>query len=241
MAQTGDKAGFTLEKSRGDSTETPTEQNAGVYRLQAEQPPDGMRMGDSAASATPAQPSQGWMMLRELAETIVLSLVIFLLIRQVVQNYRIESHSMQPNFYEGQFILVNKLSFRLGAPERGDVIVFHNPANLNEDYIKRVIGLPGDTIEIHNQTVFINGEILAENYNLNPLHPSTMYGPLVIPAEHLFVMGDNRQNSKDSRDFGPLSEDLVVGKAWLQVWPLANFGWVEHYDLEPGMPVQAAP
>ena len=141
---------------------------------------------------------------------------------------------MQPNFYEGQFILVNKLSYRLGAPERGDVIVFHNPSNVSEDYIKRVIGLPGDTVEIHNQAIFINGEVLAEDYNLNPLHPSTVFGPLLVAPNHLFVMGDNRQNSKDSRDFGALSEDLIVGKAWIHVWPLSNFGWVEHQELEPG-------
>ena len=83
------------------------------------------------------EPSMTWLLLRELVETVVLSLVIFLLIRQVVQNYRIESHSMEPNFYEGQFILVNKLAYKLGAPQRGDVIVFHNPNNTDEDYIKR--------------------------------------------------------------------------------------------------------
>src|SRR5262249_19029952 len=88
------------------------------------------------------EPSMTWMLLRELVETVVLSLIIFLLIRQVFQNYRIESHSMQPNFYEGQFILVNKLAYKLGQPARGEVLVFHNPNNLSEDYIKRVIALP---------------------------------------------------------------------------------------------------
>ncbi|MCB0090401.1 MAG: signal peptidase I, partial [Caldilineaceae bacterium] len=86
------------------------------------------------------EPSVGWVILRELTETIVLSLIIFLLMRQVVQNYRIESHSMEPNFTEGQFILVNKLAYVLGQPERGDVLVFHNPGNHDEDYIKRIIG-----------------------------------------------------------------------------------------------------
>ncbi|MEX1020359.1 MAG: signal peptidase I [Litorilinea sp.] len=210
------------------------EPNAGVYQLQADASAEQGDVNSADTGAEVRQPSPGWMMLRELAETIILSLVIFLLIRQVVQNYRIESHSMQPNFYEGQFILVNKLSFRLGAPARGDVIVFHNPSNVNEDYIKRVIGLPGDTVEIRNQAVYINGEVLVEDYDLNLLHPSTVYGPLLLEPSHLFVMGDNRQNSKDSRDFGALSEDLVVGKAWLHVWPLATFGWVDHYDLEPG-------
>jgi signal peptidase I len=208
------------------------DKRADLYELQVDPAvnPD-TKVLENETSAN--QPSVSWMLLREVAETIVLSLVIFLLIRQVVQNYRIESHSMEPNFYEEQFILVNKLAYRLGAPERGDVIVFHNPRNVNEDYIKRVIGLPGDTIEIHSQMVYINGIPLQEPYDLRPLHPATVFGPILIEPNHLFVMGDNRPNSKDSRDFGPLSEDLVVGQAWVHVWPLSTFGWVAHYDLEP--------
>ncbi len=187
------------------------------------------------------QPSMTWMLLRELVETVVLSLVIFLLIRQVVQNYRIESHSMEPNFYEGQFILVNKLAYKLGAPERGDVIVFHNPSNGDEDYIKRVIGLPGDTVEIRDQTVYINGEPLEEPYLQYHIRPGEPFQPTVIEPDHLFVMGDNRPNSEDSRFFGQLPEELVVGRAWLRVWPFSVFGLVEHYDLEPAAPVSLAP
>jgi signal peptidase I len=185
----------------------------------------------TTGEAQPAQPSMSWMLLRELAETVVLSLVIFLLIRMVVQNYRIESHSMEPNFFEGQFILVNKLAYRLGMPSRGDVVVFHNPTNTEEDYIKRIIGLPGDTVEIRDQLVYINGEPLDEEYDMNPLIPGTYYGPTVIEPNHLFVMGDNRPNSKDSRSFGPLSEDLIVGKAWLRVWPPTTVGLVSHHDF----------
>jgi signal peptidase I len=187
------------------------------------------------------QPSMTWMMLRELIETIVLSLVIFLLIRQVVQNYRIESHSMQPNFYEGEFILVNKLAYRLGTPERGDVLVFHNPNNPEEDYIKRIIGLPGDTVDIYNGQVFINGKPLVEDYPMNEISPGQVYGPVVIEPDHLFVMGDNRPQSQDSRVFGQLSEDLVVGKAWVRVWPFNKFGIIQHYDLEPDASYTASP
>jgi len=188
-----------------------------------------------------SQPSMAWLLLRELVETVVLSLVIFLLIRQVVQNYRIESHSMEPNFYEGQFILVNKLAYGFGAPHRGDVIVFHNPSNTDEDYIKRVIGLPGDTVEIQGQNLLINGERLDEPYEMNELRPDTFFGPYLVEPDHLFVMGDNRPNSKDSRSFGQLSSDLIVGKAWVRVWPISEFGVVSHYDLEPGATAQPAP
>lgn len=186
------------------------------------------------AAVDPNQPSAIWMLLRELVETIVLSLIIFLLIRQVVQNYRIESHSMQPNFFEGQFILVNKLAFKIGEPSRGEVIVFHNPNNTDEDYIKRVIGLPGDTVEIDDQTVLINGQVLHEPYATNAFRAGERYGPEVVPPNHLFVMGDNRSNSSDSRRIGPIPEELIVGQAWLRVWPMDKWGLIKHYVLEPG-------
>jgi signal peptidase I len=189
------------------------------------------------------QPPMAWMLLRELVETVVLSLVIFLLIRMVVQNYRIESHSMMPNFQEGQFILVNKLAFKFSQPQRGEVIVFHNPGNTDEDYIKRVIGLPGDTVELREQTVYINGQPLPQPYTTNPLPPGYAFGPQTVPPDHLFVMGDNRPNSRDSRypEVGPIPEELIVGKAWLRVWPFSAFGLVPHYQLEPGAESSLAP
>ena len=214
-----------------------TNQAPDVYALTPEVKADGESseplVDRSPVTEAEPQPSMSWMMLRELIETIVLSLVIFLLIRQVVQNYRIESHSMEPSFYEGEFILVNKLAYRLGAPERGDVLVFHNPGNPDEDYIKRIIGLPGDTVEIRDGDVIINGKILDEPFPHRET-PSTPFEQIVIEPDHLFVIGDNRPSSSDSRVFGQLSEDLVVGKAWLRVWPFNKFGIIEHYDLEPG-------
>ncbi|MDQ3249948.1 MAG: signal peptidase I [Chloroflexota bacterium] len=194
-----------------------------------------------APEAQPEQPAIGWMLLREVVETIVLSLVIFLLIRQVVQNYRIESHSMEPNFYQDQFILVNKLAYKLGTPTRGEVIVFHNPNNTDEDYIKRVMGLPGDTLEVRDQRVYINGQVLEEPFNKNPFLQGDIFGPQIVPPDHLFVMGDNRSNSQDSRRIGPIDESLIVGKAWLRVWPPQNFGLIQQYELEPGAPLSVAP
>lgn len=180
-----------------------------------------------------------WVVVRELTETIVLSLIIFLLMRQVVQNYRIESHSMEPNFVEGQFILVNKLAYVLGEPSRGDVLVFHNPNNGKEDYIKRIVALPGDTLEIKEQSIYINGELLDEPFITHKIQANNLRGPEVIEPGNLFVMGDNRPNSSDSRSFGQLSQDLVVGKAWLRVWPIDAWGLIQHYHLEPGIPVGA--
>ena len=188
-----------------------------------------------------SQPAVGWLLMRELVETVVLSLIIFLLIRQVVQNYRIESHSMEPNFYEGQFILVNKLAYRFGAPARGDVIVFHNPGNPDEDYIKRVIALPGDTLEIRDQRIYINGQAQDEPYPQNVLRPDTYFGPELIQPDHLFVMGDNRPNSRDSRNFGQLSEDLIIGKTWVRVFPFSAFGPVTDYEPQPSAAAEVGP
>ena len=193
---------------------------------------------EEATSKGQTQQSAGWSMVRELVETVVLSLIIFLLIRQVVQNYRIENHSMEPNFYEGQFVLVNKLAYRLGQPDRGDVVVFHNPSNTNEDYIKRIIGIPGDTVEVREQTVYINGQPMIEEFPHNPIQFGDYVPPTVVGEDQLFVMGDNRPNSSDSRVFGPISQDLAVGQAWLRIWPLPVFGFVQHVDLPLGEPVQ---
>ncbi len=171
---------------------------------------------------------------RELIETVVLALVLFLVIRQVVQNYRIESHSMEPNFYEGQFVLVSKLAYKLGTPHRGEVVVFHNPNNTDEDYIKRIIGLPGDQVEVVGDAIYINGQLLPQPYEHNLNLEGSNYGPIVVPDNSIFVMGDNRPRSSDSRAIGPIDERLVVGRAWLRIWPLNLFGLVKHYELEPG-------
>lgn len=192
--------------------------------------PDFMLVDDDATTTTknsgPTATEQGWQIARELMETVVLSLIIFFVIRMGVQNYRIESHSMDPNFAENQFVLVNKLAYRFGEPERGDVVVFHNPNNPREDYIKRIVGLPGDTLELQGGTILVNGEVLDEPLIHQPTHG--LMGQVVVSPEHLFVMGDNRANSRDSRNFGELSTDLVVGKAWLRIWPFNKFGLVTH-------------
>lgn len=200
------------------------------YVLTAERGHEAEHAGGEGAETLTA-----WGLVRELVETVALALILFLVIRQVVQNYRIESHSMEPNFYEGQFVLVNKLAFRLGEPERGDVVVFHNPNNTDEDYIKRVVGLPGDTVTVVGDNIFINGEQMVQDFvhNLNPDYET--FGPLVVPDSTLFVMGDNRPNSSDSRRIGPIPQDLVVGKAWLRVWPLNTFGIVQHEDIVPAV------
>lgn len=181
---------------------------------------------------------------RELLETVLLTIIIFLLIRNVVQNFRVEGNSMEPNFSDRQFLIVNRFAYCPGLhldvpftnlhwqrvwciwePSRGDVIVFHAP-DQDKDYIKRVVGLPGETIEVDKGQVLIDGQVLQEPYDTR--HSTRDTGPVTLRPDELFVMGDNRPNSRDSRSWGPLTMDAVVGKAILSYWPPEEWSLVSH-------------
>ena len=150
--------------------------------------------------------------LREIVETAVWTLVIFFLVRLVVQNFRIEMQSMEPNLHDGQSIIANKLVYYLHPPERGDIIVFQAPSNPGKDYIKRIIGLPGEEVAIREGQVYIDGARLEETYVARPARRS--WGPEVVGESEYFVLGDNRSNSNDSRNWGMLDEEAIIGKAW---------------------------
>lgn len=180
-------------------------------------------------TAPPVSRWAGWgRTLRELIETLVLTLVIFLLIRFAAPNFRIEGSSMEPDFHNGEHLFVNRLVYMLHPPERGDVIVFVPPTNLSSDYIKRVIGLPGDRVEIVDGRVVINGKPLQEPYPLNP--GSYSYGPVTVGPDEYFVLGDNRDYSSDSRSWGMLSAKKIIGKAWIVYWPPNTVGLVSDYS-----------
>lgn len=168
----------------------------------------------------------------ELLETIVLTLVIFLLVRTVIQNFRVEGMSMEPNFHDGQFLLINKLSYRLGEPQRGDVIVFRYPLDTSRDFIKRVIGLPGETVEIRGGQVFINNQPIADPATVN--QAGYNLAPTVLGPEELFVLGDNRPNSSDSHSWGTVPLDLIIGKVVLSYWPPEDWGLIRHGMADPG-------
>ena len=187
-------------------------------------------------------------MVRELVETGLLALLVFLSVRAGLQNFRVEGLSMFPTLEDGQYIIVNKLVYSeidldklndfvpfieadpgekrhvFHGPERGDIVVFASPTRADEDLIKRVIGLPGDTVEILNGRVFINDFLLEEPYIKQDW--SDTRSKILIPEGHYYVMGDNRNNSQDSRSaqVGLVPEDLVVGKAMLTYWPMSSFG-----------------
>ncbi len=187
--------------------------------------PDGVDLSDASRVAD----HQGASTLRNTLEwvaVIVGAVLIALLVRSfVMQSFQIPSNSMNPTLLIGDRVLVNRLSYRLHDINRGDVIVFSRPESdpagpgEPEDLIKRVIGLPGETIEARDGTVYIDGDPLVEPY----LSPDTYTGdldvPVEVPPDSVFVMGDNRGNSADSRFIGPIADDLVIGRAFAIIWP----------------------
>ena len=168
---------------------------------------------DSAESPAPIEYRQsGKLVVREIIETLLLTLIIFWLVNAATGRFRIEGSSMVPTMHDGEYVLINKLSYYLEEPERGDIIVLHYPKDPTRDFIKRVMGLPGDHIEINNQQVFINGALVDEPYiSAEPQYS----GSWTVPEEQVFVMGDNRNNSSDSHNWGFLPQDLIVGKGWV--------------------------
>lgn len=169
--------------------------------------------------------SMVWRFLVETFQTILLALVLYFLIDSVVARVRVENVSMKPTLLPDERLLVNKLAYRFGEVKRGDIIVFHFPANPSEDYIKRVIGLPGDRIHIRDGKVFVNGRELEEDYISAPV----MYnGEWVVPPDSLFVLGDNRNQSSDSHSWGFVPLQNVIGKALVVYWPLDKVKFLSH-------------
>jgi signal peptidase I len=164
----------------------------------------------------------------DIFETLVLSVVLFVSVNIISARIRVDGDSMVPTLISGEYVVVNRMSYRLGNPHRGDIIVFHFPRNPAEEYIKRIIGLPGDVIEVMNGTVYINGQPLDESY----LDVKVNYtGKWEVPQGHLFVLGDNRNNSSDSHDWGTVPMNYVVGKAVMVYWPPPEWGLIDHVKL----------
>lgn len=167
----------------------------------------------------------------DILEVVVFAFAIFLfLYLLVMQPHKIKGASMEPNFPDGEFLLTDKVTYRFKEPKRGDVVIFKAPIAPDEEFIKRVIGLPGETVKVSDGHVYINGKILNERYLNSSLLTST--GPFLgekeftVPAGQLFVIGDNRNHSSDSRHWGPVQKTAITGRAWLIYWPLNSFGTV---------------
>lgn len=224
---------------------------------------DGRALGAGAELAPAAErpPGQGEAILsalREILETLVFALLVFLLVQSVWKNFKVEGPSMEPNLHEGQIIIVNHLAYLDGplvelakqalnrsditrplsvalfrSPERGDVLVFSPPPQARREdikhLVKRLIGIPGDRVEIRQGRVFLNGHEIIEPYASTPSNVN--YGPATVGPGELFVLGDNRANSSDSRNWGMLPLANVVGKAWMRYWPPSVWGLLQHYNI----------
>jgi signal peptidase I len=167
-------------------------------------------------------------LLGEFFQTALIALVIFLSVNLITARIRVEGISMEPSLHDGQFVVVNRLAYRWNELQRGDIIVFHFPPDPSRRFIKRVIGLPGDVVSIHDGQVYANGLSLTEPYLAEePLY----HGEWRLTPSEVFVLGDNRNNSSDSQNWGPLPVDEIIGKAILVYWPLDTLGLVPHYDL----------
>jgi signal peptidase I len=170
--------------------------------------------------------------LREIIDTLVLIGAIYALVNLATVRFFIDGPSMQPNFHAGEFLVVSRLSYLMGEPEKGDVVVFNAPGARPDDppLIKRLIGMPGDTVEIRDTQVYVNGALLDEPYINEPCSQSMCRDAAwELGSNEYFFMGDNRNNSRDSRRFGPVVREQVVGEALVRYWPPSAWGVVEHY------------
>ena len=182
--------------------------------------------------------------LRELIEAVVLASLVFMVIQTSIRNFKVDGSSMDPTLEHGQFLMVNKLvyfqldtdrlsrivpfwqadmasnRFPIHPPQRREVIVFHFPRDTSKDFVKRVIGLPGEKVELLDGSVFINDRLLKEPY-ITTSYNSTM-APVILGDDEYFVMGDNRRSSNDSRTWGPVPESHLLGKVWFVYWPFSR-------------------
>ncbi len=186
---------------------------------------------------------------REIIEAVILALIVFLVIQAGVRNFKVEGPSMMPTLEGGQYLLVNRVvyfkldtgrvsrmvpfwkvdrpsqRFAVRPPRRGEVIVFNYPRDVTKDFVKRVVGLPGETVEVRQGTVYINDQELQEPYVTN--RDSSSAKRITLSEDEYYVIGDNRLRSNDSRSWGPVSEELLLGKVWFVYWPFSELQLVQ--------------
>ena len=182
-----------------------------------------------AAAAAPAATTNASSLLREVFEVVVLAVILYFGISFAVQAVHVEGLSMYATLDDNDYLIANKIDYRLHAPQRGDIIILRPPSDNSKDFIKRVIALPGEKLLIRDSVVYINGHRLDEPYlpeawtAINNW-PTDGTDGRVMKSNEYFVMGDNRNRSQDSRIFGPIGRDRIDGRAWFRIWPLDHFG-----------------
>lgn len=190
-----------------------------------------------AAQAAPPTTSGASSLLREVFEVVVLAVILYFGISFAVQAVHVEGLSMYATLDDNDYLIANKIDYRLHTPQRGDIIILRPPADNSKDFIKRIIALPGEKLLIRDSVVYINGHRLEEPYlpeawtTLNNWTGPGGPDGTVIPLHQYFVMGDNRNKSQDSRLFGSIDRDRIDGRAWFRIWPLSHFGDI--YSLMP--------
>lgn len=179
-----------------------------------------------------------WLFFLDFLETIVVSLAIFAVVYIFLfQPHQVDGRSMEPNFQNGEYILTDKISYRIHAPNRGDVVVFHSPQDERVDFIKRLIGVPGDMVKLVGGYVYLNGQKIEEKYINDP--GQVLAGRFMregievdVPPGQYLVMGDNRLHSSDSREWGLVTSAEIVGRAFFRYWPIGEFGVVPTAEAE---------
>jgi signal peptidase I len=220
--------------------------------------PDAVPGESEPEAEQPAAPKQqqasGAKAVREIVETLLLAVIIFVAVRALVLNFRVDGSSMYPNLHNGEMLLVNRnvyahldvnkwldyipfvdkdgehIVYLFHPPERGDIIVFNPPISSDKPYIKRVIAVAGDTVQVKSDGyVYVNDQKLEEDYIHETMDEcGRSCNPQTVPDGYIYVLGDNRNNSSDSRVFGFVPIGNIIGKAWLTYWPLDDFGLVPH-------------
>lgn len=166
---------------------------------------------------------------REILIMILIFLVVFAAVQFSVQSFRVDGPSMEPSYEEGQFIMVNKLTYRFGDPQRGDVIIFDPPFSSEYPFIKRVVGLPGELVEIENGKIYIDGKLLDESPDMGrPNRDVSVF----VPEDSYFVLGDNRDDSRDSTESWTVPRENIVGKSWIGYWPPSEWGLSPDYSYD---------
>lgn len=179
-----------------------------------------------------------WLFFLDFLETVVVSLAIFAVVYIFLfQPHQVDGRSMEPNFHNAEYILTDKISYRIHPPKRGDVVVFHSPQDERVDFIKRVIGVPGDIVKVEKGFTYLNGQKLEEAYVNDP--GEVLSGKFMregmeveVPPGQYLVMGDNRLHSSDSREWGLVTASEIVGRAFFRYWPVSQFGVVPTAEAE---------
>lgn len=248
-----DDYSYTPTSAPNSAPTSPLTSSNGGSAFEPITPPAPVDAGEATAEPKAAKRPSA---IREIVETLLLAFLIFVAVRALVLNFRVDGSSMVPNLQDQEMLLVNRnvyfhfdlngvldalplverdgerIVYPFHPPERGDIIVFEPPTVSTKPYIKRVIGLPGETVEIRDGNVYIDGQLLDEPYIQDGITDCNRANcsPWTVGEGEVFVMGDNRRNSTDSRIFGPISVDSIIGKAWLTYWPAGEFGLVPHFD-----------